>query len=450
MEALLLSTLGGLGVLAYARREREKGVTPINHSVSTLHPKPKIRIIVPSGSSGTDFDAQVYQKLLKATVIYVDIESAKTFPLVGEYYEVNFWIERIFSPELFPCRTTWMMINQEMLRVDEPLGRVDLFICKTRYAENLIRRYSTLHLPKAKALYASHTSKDLFSNEAKNYKLAVHMAGKSWLKGTYKLVKAWMAADPPARLIVTCRDFCMDNNKLKQHLGYFFKTLPSGEEVYETARTKITLVKFLPPEDLKQLQSRAGIWLCPSEVEGYGHYINEGRGAGAVVVTTDFPPMNEMVSEENGFLIDIDRTTKIIQEGTLPGSLRVSPKTRNIVRALARVFSSSEDQLVHKGRKSREFYLRDRKYLEKKCNELLEKNSKRSRKIEKSSRLLIFSHQSKMSDREQPSVSQVQTAKMNSPPPRSQESLPPRIQGPAYVGLRNIPRDMKPLVCSGY
>lgn len=43
--------------------------------------------------------------------------------------------------------------------------------------------------------------------------------------------------------------------------------------------------------------------LCPSESEGFGHTIVEGLSCGALVVTTDAPPMNELVSESRGVLI---------------------------------------------------------------------------------------------------------------------------------------------------
>ena len=35
----------------------------------------------------------------------------------------------------------------------------------------------------------------------------------------------------------------------------------------------------------------------------YGHYLNEGRALGALVITTDFPPMNELVDADSGVLI---------------------------------------------------------------------------------------------------------------------------------------------------
>ncbi|GAB9477560.1 hypothetical protein Gpo141_00014651, partial [Globisporangium polare] len=35
--------------------------------------------------------------------------------------------------------------------------------------------------------------------------------------------------------------------------------------------------------------------LCTSRMEGYGHYINQARVSGGVILTSDAPPMNELV-----------------------------------------------------------------------------------------------------------------------------------------------------------
>lgn len=47
---------------------------------------------------------------------------------------------------------------------------------------------------------------------------------------------------------------------------------------------------------VRTFQSEHPIHICASEREGFGHYINEARAAGAFIISTDHPPMNEFVT----------------------------------------------------------------------------------------------------------------------------------------------------------
>jgi len=61
------------------------------------------------------------------------------------------------------------------------------------------------------------------------------------------------------------------------------------------------------PYELAALQLGSGIHLCPSEREGYGLYIAEAMAAGALVIATNHPPMNELVTNATGLLIEPER-----------------------------------------------------------------------------------------------------------------------------------------------
>ncbi|EQD67759.1 glycosyltransferase, partial [mine drainage metagenome] len=51
-------------------------------------------------------------------------------------------------------------------------------------------------------------------------------------------------------------------------------------------------IDYLDDAALQRLQNAHWFHLCPSETEGYGHYLVEAMGIGAVVLTTDAAPMN--------------------------------------------------------------------------------------------------------------------------------------------------------------
>lgn len=401
-QALTLAAAGFLFILSEMKSRESAKKKPINHSFDppntshpevpsgpslkpTPHPNLSIRIIVPSGSSGTDFDAWVYQTLLpESVIVYIDQEAIDSYsgPTRDQHFDVNFFIERILGRHLFPSTYEWIMVNQEMLRVrDESLEGVDAVLCKSLYAERLLVEY--LGDPR-KVWYVGHASRDLsrsalqtasrdLSSGNKTYELAIHPAGKSWLKGTFRLIKAWMKVDPPALLVVTCREMCMDPTRIQKLLSEYFHHEPArGRWVYVGRKTRIEWSTFLSNEELSDIQSRAGLWLCPSEVEGYGHYINEGRSAGAVVMTTDFPPMNELIDSGCGFLVDLDRKTKISQEGQLPGSMRVFPRTANIVRTLTKIFSTPRVELERLGSEARKRYDRDLEFLSSSMADIVE------------------------------------------------------------------------------
>ncbi|KAF6260038.1 solute carrier, TRAMD3 or PAT1-domain-containing protein [Scenedesmus sp. NREL 46B-D3] len=59
----------------------------------------------------------------------------------------------------------------------------------------------------------------------------------------------------------------------------------------------------LPQAEMPALLLSHALHVMPSEREGYGHSINEGRAAGAVLLVPDHPPMNELVPQGAGVLM---------------------------------------------------------------------------------------------------------------------------------------------------
>ena len=48
---------------------------------------------------------------------------------------------------------------------------------------------------------------------------------------------------------------------------------------------------YLSDQELRTLQNQSAFHLCLSLTEGWGHYIGEALGVGAVTMTVDAPPM---------------------------------------------------------------------------------------------------------------------------------------------------------------
>lgn len=67
------------------------------------------------------------------------------------------------------------------------------------------------------------------------------------------------------------------------------------EQVLNASNIALTNRRMLPVEFGKAI-AESSFFLCPSVMEGYGHYINQARATGGVIVTTDVAPMNELVS----------------------------------------------------------------------------------------------------------------------------------------------------------
>jgi glycosyltransferase involved in cell wall biosynthesis len=63
------------------------------------------------------------------------------------------------------------------------------------------------------------------------------------------------------------------------------------------------LTHYVAQDELLTLQNDTLFHLCPSQTEGYGHYLAESVSTGNVVITTDAEPMNELVTAGRGLLV---------------------------------------------------------------------------------------------------------------------------------------------------
>ncbi|MDX6769224.1 MAG: glycosyltransferase [Elusimicrobiota bacterium] len=190
-------------------------------------------------------------------------------------FDANLFMESVVPGWLPHARRNLLLPNQEWFREKglKHLARFDTVLCQTRHAEGIFKGLG------CQTAYTSFTSMDRRLPGAKSDPRRVLHLGGHAQRGTAAVLAAWAARPDWPELTVVQRE---------PHAG----PLPPNARV----------LTGLSDAALRELQNACGIHLQPSRAEGFGHSIVEGLSCGAVVVTTDAPPMNEVVTAERGLL----------------------------------------------------------------------------------------------------------------------------------------------------
>lgn len=153
-------------------------------------------------------------------------------------------------------------------------------------------------------------------------------------------------------------------------VGYQERHNDTHEQVTNASNIVLLNRRMLPLEFGKAI-AESSFFLCPSIMEGYGHYINQARAASGMIITTDAAPMNELVEDgvsgvlvsattyrdSNQFLGGASKKKHALQK--VPGMV-ANVKTEEICRAVERVvFRTSVAQREAMARRAREEYHAD-------------------------------------------------------------------------------------------
>lgn len=257
---------------------------------------PKIHILARKNGVGIDRDVRLLQRELASLGEVSWKDGRRTEPwhsrLTGRWIqsaahaEPGLYVLTERLPRSSCCLPGPLVLvpNQERFprRQLKRLRHIDRVLCKTRHAEEIFKRYTP------RVSYIGFTSEDRkLSDVQPDYDRFFHLAGKSALKGTETLIDVW-SRHPEWPLLTIVK---------------------SGGKQPKVSAGNIELInRYLEDAALRQLQNECGVHLCPSLSEGWGHYLVEAMSCGAVVVTTDGPPMNEIVQPEHGVLVPWHRS----------------------------------------------------------------------------------------------------------------------------------------------
>ena len=175
--------------------------------------------------------------------------------------------------QLFVPNPEWCMSSDVAL-----LPRVDGVLAKTRHAVAIFAGRG------CKVAYCGFTSEDRLDASVPRERAFFHLAGRSCNKGTQRLIALWQRHPHWPTLTV-------------------LQSPRTARPIEPPAANIVHRIDYIDDGELRRMQNAHRFHLCPSETEGFGHYIVEAMSVGAVVVTTDGEPMNELVTPERGVLV---------------------------------------------------------------------------------------------------------------------------------------------------
>ncbi len=298
----------------------------------------KINIITGLNGVGLQRDAEVLKLLLEGHEIEV-LNSLRVEP--GRKADINIFCEFVEPHYIKLAPRNYLFPNPEWFynRWKIHLPKFTAILCKTRDCEAI---FQELH---PNALHTSFSSLDRLK-AGQRIKEWFHLVGASENKGHIAVKNTWEENPDLAQLTMV------------QHRLHT-----------EVSAKNITYIHERIDEDaLQELQNRNLFHLCPSRYEGFGHYIDEARSCGAIIVTTDAPPMNEFVQPGFGFLVPPD--FKSLQNLAIMHDV----DQRKLKWVVREAMDLSEDQIAMMRSKSRHAWEDNRKYFKERLLDVIEGN----------------------------------------------------------------------------
>jgi len=299
--------------------------------------KPTINLIYKAMGFGLARDAEILTNELKNlgySVRSFKVNSSKPV----RQADINVFLQEPNQDHFSSAKKNYLIPNPEWYYKDVSLiSEFDMILCKTREGERIFKQYNP------NTVFIGFTSFDRYDEKIKkNYRQAVHVAGKSLQKGTDSVVEAWEL-----------------NPQLPGLTIYRYE----GRIDYPPLYNVRLFCCFLPDDELIKIQNSYGLHLCPSETEGFGQYLSEALSCGGIPITTDAPPMNEFVTDERCLA-----TYRHTSEQFLATNYYVDPE--HLGQVVAKLMLLSDDELAEIGRKNRQFYLDSKHKFEKKIRKI--------------------------------------------------------------------------------
>jgi len=251
-------------------------------------------------------------------------------------FDLNIMFEHLWPEQLVRARCNVALPNPEWFdrRDRHFLPSVARVWAKTHNAALIFTR---LGYPTS---WVGFHSDDRYDPTIPRERKFFHLAGGSRIKGTDRLLAVWRRHPewPTLTILQHPREAHPGPSapNIVHRLGYLDASNPANYA------------------ELKRLQNSHAFHLCTSETDGWGHYLVEALGIGAVTVTVDAPPMNELVTPERGLLVPYADTGNMALATTYYFDERALEET------IEHALSLSEAELRTLGERGREWFIQNR------------------------------------------------------------------------------------------
>ena len=246
--------------------------------------------------------------------------------------DVNLMLEHVWMHHLPSALHNVVVPNPEWFDAHDRrfLPAVDAVWAKTECARDIFRsRGRAVDL-------IGFDSEDRYDARVPRQRDFLHLPGKSTMKGTERLLRVWAQHPEWPRLTVVQHGARHDSQRV-------------------TAKNIEYRTGYLDDAELRTLQNRCMFHVCTSLTEGWGHYITEALSVGAVPITVDAAPMNELVTADRGLLVPYGRT----------GMQRLARTyffdAAQLARAVVRALGLSETQYDAMSANARRWFLENRR-----------------------------------------------------------------------------------------
>jgi hypothetical protein len=245
----------------------------------------RVQIITKDNGWGLSRDVALLRSALvgvsghNVEVVFTDWQ---TKPTGGKpTFDLNIFLE-LLSPGLFgQARKNVFVPNPEWYFPNmwaSHLRRIDQVWCKT---QDCLAIFSKVHRD---AVFSGWTSHDLMDATVDRERAYIHVAGGSSAKGTKEVLQAFSMRPSLDLTLISSRGWGPLPSNVKQHH------------------------RLEAPEFIQTFNQHL-VHLCPSSYEGFGHYINEARSVGAMIISTNAAPMNELAQPAYSLLASVLSTS---------------------------------------------------------------------------------------------------------------------------------------------